>query len=435
MCKPGLVLAACCGLISVAEAQNRPENKPSGPSFWAAAAGIVVANWVPWGYNRYVQRWPWAKVGTRTWGENLRRGFVWDDNSFLDNQFSHPYHGSFYHNSARASGYGFWGSIPFVAAGSATWELFGENIAPSLNDLITTTLGGVALGEATYRLSSALGSRRGAGSTGFGRGVGAFFLNPLGQTQRLLHSSADAPEPVRSGPATDPAVIAMGRRSGEAFLELAVRQGNPFAAGALRPYDVFQFQVQLSPHSTGIIHHLAISGLLTRTRLGTGDKNQLVLGVFQHYDFDDLPALQTSAHSVSTGLWYRGWLGARTELHVRVHGEGILLGTITAEYGNYWRRDYDIGPGAGARMGASLVRDGREWLRADGRLLWLQSIHGSGGNHLATFLRAGATVPFVGPVGVGADVSVTTRHSRFPDLPTVNRRVPRVRAYLTWSPS
>jgi hypothetical protein len=397
--------------------------------------GVVVANWVPWAYNRYVQRWPWAKVGTRTWGENLRRGFVWDDNSFLDNQFSHPYHGSFYHNSARASGYGFWGSVPFVAAGSATWELFGENITASINDLITTTLGGVALGEATYRLSTLLGSRRGAAPNGFGREVGAFVLSPLGQTQHLLHSSSGAPVPGRSGHPTDPALLSMGRRSGMTFLELAVRYGSPFDPGAVGPYDVFQFQVQLSPHSTGIIHQLAISGLLTRKSLVMSDRNQLVFGVFQHYDFDDLPALQTSGHSVSTALLYRGRLGRRTELQLRAHGEGVLLGTITAEHGNYWRRDYDIGPGAGARLGASLVRDGREWLRADGRLLWLHSIHGSGGDHLATFLRAGATVPFVGPLGVGADVSVTTRHSRFPGLPTVNRRVPQLRAYLTWAPS
>jgi Domain of unknown function (DUF3943) len=435
MCRPGLILAFCCGLGSLAQAQDRPRAEAANPSFWRAALGVVAANWVPWAYNRYVQRWPWAKVGTRTWGENLRRGFVWDDNSFLDNQFSHPYHGSFYHNSARASGYGFWGSVPFVAVGSATWELFGENITASLNDLITTTLGGVALGEATYRMSTLLGSRRGAGPNGFGREVGAFVLSPLGQTQHLLYPGSQEPGHPKSGQATDPALISMGRRSGEVFLELGVRYGNPFDAGAVRPYDVFQFQVQLSPHSTGIIHHLAISGLLTRKSLSTSERNQLVLGVFQHYDFDDLPALQTSGHSVSTALLYRRWLGSRTQLQLRVHGEGVLLATITAEHGNYWRRDYDIGPGAGARLGASLVRDGREWLRADGRLLWLHSIHGSGGDHLATFLRAGATVPFVGPVGVGADVSVTTRHSRFPDLPTVNRRVPRVRAYLTWAPS
>jgi hypothetical protein len=85
-----------------------------------AAAGVVAANGLPWAYNWYVQRWAWANISGRTWEENLRIGFEWDDDCFLDNQFAHPYHGSLYLNSARASGYGFWGSLPFVLAGSAS---------------------------------------------------------------------------------------------------------------------------------------------------------------------------------------------------------------------------------------------------------------------------------------------------------------------------
>jgi hypothetical protein len=157
--------------------------------------------------------------------------------------------------------------------------------------------------------------------------------------------------------------------------------------------------------------------------------------VFQHYDFDDLPALQTSGHSLSTGLLYRHGLNSGTQLRLGFHAEGLLLGTITSEHGNYWRRDYDLGPGAGARLGAALVRNGHEWLRADGRLLWLHSIYGSGGDHVATFLRAGAAVPVLGSLALATDVSVTTRRSTFEDAPAISRRVPTFRAYLTWAPS
>jgi hypothetical protein len=428
-----ILLAVCCLSGTAARAQDQAQASPPGPSFWHAAGGVAFVNWFTWAYNRYVQRWPWANVGTRSWGENLRRGFVWDDNCFLANQFSHPYHGTFYHNSARASGYGFWGSVPFVAAGSATWELFGENITASLNDLITTTLGGVALGEVTYRLSTLLGSSRGPGGSGFGRELGAFVLSPMARTQGLLQRRGDEPGPLSDGRTTDEALISIGRRSGQPFVQLAVRYGNPFAPGSVRPYDAFEFRIQLSPYTRDIVQHLGVSGLLTRKRLSESARDQLLLGVFQHYDFDNLPALQSSGHSISTALLYRHWLGRRTQLNLSAHAEGILLGGITSEHGNYWRRDYDIGPGAGARLGVSLVRGGREWLRAEGRLLWLHSLHGSGGDHVATFLRAAAAVPLVGPLGVGADVSVTTRHSRFQDLPATNRRVPQFRGYLTWA--
>src|SRR5215210_5903645 len=190
----GLLLVACSLAGSrPASAQSSTDSARAGASFWRATAGVATVNWITWAYNWYVQRWPWAKVGTQSWRRNLRDGFVWDNDCFLDNQLAHPYHGSLYHSSARASGYGFWGSIPFVAAGSATWELFGENIPASLNDLINTTLGGVAVGEVTYRLSSLLGSRRPVGADGIGREVGALTLSPLGRTQALMRRVGHQP--------------------------------------------------------------------------------------------------------------------------------------------------------------------------------------------------------------------------------------------------
>jgi hypothetical protein len=292
----------------------------------------------------------------------------------------------------------------------------------------------VALGEVTYRLSTLLGASRRGGLNGLGRELGAFVLSPMARAQSLLHQSSEQMERLAEDRFTEPAMVSMGRHSGEAFVELAVRYGNPFEPGLLRPYDAFEFRMQVSPHLTGIIQHLSISGLLTRLSLNHSPQQQLVVGVFQHYDMDDLPALQTSGHSVSTAVLYRRRLARATQLHLSAHAEGLLLGTITSEHGNYWRRDYDLGPGAGIRVGAGLVRDGIEWLRLDGRLLWLHSIHGSGANHLATFIRAGASLPLIRPLGVGADVALTTRHSRFPDLPAVTRRVPQVRAYVTWLP-
>jgi hypothetical protein len=117
----GVLFAVCylCGW-SPAEAQEPVERlQRPGPSFWRAAAGVATINWLTWAYNWYVQRWPWAKVGTLSWGRNIRNGFVWDNDCLLDNQLAHPYHGSLYYSSARASGYGFWTSFPFVVAGSA----------------------------------------------------------------------------------------------------------------------------------------------------------------------------------------------------------------------------------------------------------------------------------------------------------------------------
>ncbi len=36
----------------------------------------------------------WARSGTRAWLKNLRLGWEWDEDAFLTNMFSHPYHGA-----------------------------------------------------------------------------------------------------------------------------------------------------------------------------------------------------------------------------------------------------------------------------------------------------------------------------------------------------
>ena len=429
----GIAIAiATSGVSAAAQAQEQvATDGPSRGRFWHSAAGVATVNWLTWAYNWYVQRWQWSNVSLHSWGQNIRHGFVWDNDCFLDNQLAHPYHGSFYHSSARASGYGFWAAIPFVAAGSATWELFGENITPSLNDLVNTTLGGLALGEVTYRLSSLLSEGRGRLS----RELGAFALSPVGKAQGLLSGREERFGAGGIGPPGEAAVLAVGRRSEHTFVELTIRYGDPFASRRIRPYDAFDFRLQVSPDATGIVHHLNVSGLLARRSLSQSRKAQLALGLFQHYDYDDLAGLQSGGNSLSAALLYRRRLGSRDQLNLVTHAEGILLGGISADQGFYWRRDYDLGPGVGTRVAASWVRDGREWLRFDGRLWWLQSLHGSNGNHLATSLRVAAALPLVSGIGVGGDVMVTTRRSVYPDAPPINRRVPHLRAYLTWAPN
>src|SRR5215210_2922492 len=179
-------LAASVSLGGPASAQVPNASIRPRPSAWQAGAGVLAINGLIWAYNRYVQHWHWANVGTRTWWVNIRQGFTWDDDAFMDNQLAHPYHGSFYFNSARASGYDFWHSTPYVLAGSLSWELFTESVRPSLNDLINTTLGGIALGEVTFRLSLLLTGGGSSRTRAFGRAIGAFGVSPVARAQGLL---------------------------------------------------------------------------------------------------------------------------------------------------------------------------------------------------------------------------------------------------------
>jgi hypothetical protein len=94
-----------------------------------------------------------AEITPKTWWANMEQGWVWDLDDFTVNQIGHPYQGNNYFNAARSNGLSFWESGAITAFGSGTWEYFGETNHASLNDLINTTLGGIALGEMFHRMA------------------------------------------------------------------------------------------------------------------------------------------------------------------------------------------------------------------------------------------------------------------------------------------
>ena len=115
-------------------------------------AGTMVfgINMGVWAFDRYIRKADFAYINGRTIKDNLKHGFVWDNDAMGTNMFMHPYHGSLYFNSARSNGYNFWQSGLFAFGGSFMWEMFMENEYPSTNDIIATPIGGMALGEVTY---------------------------------------------------------------------------------------------------------------------------------------------------------------------------------------------------------------------------------------------------------------------------------------------
>ena len=107
-----------------------------------------------------------AHITPKTWWANMEQGWVWDLDEFLVNQVGHPYQGSNYFNAGRANGLSFWESAGITAFGSGTWEYFGETNHASVNDLVNTTLGGMALGEMFHRVGWLVRDTRATGAAG-----------------------------------------------------------------------------------------------------------------------------------------------------------------------------------------------------------------------------------------------------------------------------
>lgn len=96
------------------------------------------------------------EVTPHSWKTNLRRGWDFDKDDSLVNMLGHPYQGSTYFAAARDNGLGFWAGAPLTFFHSVVWEYFGETTQASINDLVDTGLGGIALGEMFHRVAATI---------------------------------------------------------------------------------------------------------------------------------------------------------------------------------------------------------------------------------------------------------------------------------------
>jgi hypothetical protein len=173
-----------------------PEYNKKSP-IWAVGLRVVATNVFVWAVDRFIINYPLSRVGPASWKSNLKKGWEWDTDRFGVNFFFHPYSGGAFFNSARANGYSYFASVPFVFMGSLLWEYFGETTRPAYNDIINTTFSGALFGEILFRLSSHILDDRTTGAERFFREFAAAILNPGRAASRLLQGKLTRNTPKR----------------------------------------------------------------------------------------------------------------------------------------------------------------------------------------------------------------------------------------------
>ncbi len=413
---------------------------PRPPQPWWALAEVTAINVTVWGINLFVLKKDWAVVNLHTWRRNLATGFVWDRDDFSTNQFAHPYHGGAYFNAARDHGFGYWGSAGFTLLGSLQWEVFGEQKLPSFNDLINTTLGGWAQGEAIYRLSSMLLDSRATGTRRVAREVSAGLLNPIRGFNRVVRGDAwrSAPTPedwqppvfatlVRSGYLN----IGTGEPVNQFFAELDLRYGDALRFPVDAPFDAFNMGVQFTTGEGRLISRAEIKGALAMLPLENSGNERILLGAFQHFDFNDNQAYEFGGQALGAGLLYRYVTQQGRELRLSLHLRGLVLAGISSEYAELIGRDYDYGPGLGAYFEASYGRWPWEYLKLHVGSTWIHALNGADGNHLVHEGSLLLDVPLFANLGLGASFTFFERNSFFRDYDPISRGIPQARVFLS----
>ena len=237
--------------------------------------------------NQYDRHFTEPTAIYRTNGDTIHQHFtdskwVLDNDQFSVNQFLHPYGGSVYYGLARSAGLNFWESFLYSSAGSFLWEIAGEKTNPSINDMITTPIGGTLLGEPLFRMASLLLETE-EGKPGFWRELGAALLSPPTGFNRLVFGHRfDTVFPSRH-PATFLRLqvggivnssshnVPSGVREHGAIGDFTFTYGLPGKPGYRyeRPFDYFDFHV--TAVTTNTLESLNTRGLLKGTAFTLGD--------------------------------------------------------------------------------------------------------------------------------------------------------------------
>ena len=404
-----------------------------------------------------------AKITPKTWWANMKQGWVWDLDDFKVNQIGHPYQGNNYFNAGRANGLSFWESAGMTAFGSATWEYFGETNHASLNDLINTTLGGIALGEMFHRTAWLVRDTHATGRTRLLKEIAATAIDPITGVNRFLSDDSsrvtDKPAdmvPTRLTGLTSAGVLFQGSQTrafdadGDPFLEVDVLYGEPSKGRSRQAYDAFAVRMRFG--GGGAFSEARVRGRLLGQPLKNG---RFQLNVLQDYDFAENKAYSFGAQSFELNLGYTGKLSSRQSVWVGGWAGLTALGAVdslplgvsepppeeepageSAGQGvETGPRFYDSGPGGLFGGGVSFARDGRPFavVTYDGRHLY--TLDGVRANDLLQRARVDLLAPLHRALGLGVSGEYFDRRTFYQDAERTKKtfHFPQFRAYLTWS--
>ena len=348
-----------------------PERQKKHP--WKAALEAFAINVGVQCFDQFVMNEEFAKISFHSIKHNIETGFVWDNDQFSTNLFAHPYHGGLYFNAARSHGMNFWESVPYSFCGSLMWETTCEIEPPAINDLMATTIGGVCLGEVTYRISDLVYDDRLRGFPRFWREFLGTLICPIKGLNRILSGDAwrvrgryykyhdYGRSPVSFSASAGYRYLAdnntLFRGEGNPYVRFNLVYGDPFDGATTKPYDYFTLDATFGLSSNQpFITGLHLLGRLWSVPVEVSKGTEMEFGIFQHFNYYDsqpvkdgtslVPYRISEAASVGPGIIYRfPQVGNLTKLEQRIFVDGILLGGSLTDYYNVIDRDYNMGSG------------------------------------------------------------------------------------------
>ncbi|MFT3679091.1 MAG: DUF3943 domain-containing protein [Ferruginibacter sp.] len=433
--------------ISPADSIIIPADTIYTKKFTRAATQLMTVQALPWSWNYFVRNAKFAKINFKSIGENLKpSSWEWDDNNFKTNQFAHPYHGNLYFNAFRTNGYSFWQSVPAAFAGSFIWETAGETHHPAVNDFINTSLGGISIGEISYRLSRQVVDNRQRGFKRQLMEVCGLLINPMNGLNRIIdgkwgryakNSTAYVPGKLsvefnygtRRYSRIIDELLVKGRN--ENYGSMDVQYGNPYYDHD-KPFSSYNGRIELGTSDSANFNLVRIEGTLKGWTLQNRDSvAKQVLIVTMNYDYYHNTAFLFGAQSFNIKLLSRYKSGKRSHILTQVGGGPIILGAVPDAYLYYGEgRNYDYGPGLNLWVETGYYR--KKFLYTMSyRGSWFHTLNGNRSSYFLHTITQDAKMAIYKKLSLEFEWGVFVLRGSYKDYPDIKKEYPYFR--ISWA--
>ena len=328
-----------------------------------------------WAIDRYIGKTNFSIISTETIRKNFHSGFHWDNDYFVSNMFDHPAHGSFNFNSCNYNGLNYWESLPYNILSSLFWEMFLENEPPSLNDLFSHTIGGLAMGETTCRIGQIIRAPYQRGIKRIGSETLNFLITPSVSLQRIINgemwkikknaNSIQIPANIQIGAGID--YFANNKLAGKDAYKVAISfnviYNDPFKLKKIKPFDHFKLKTHLNILSNQPIRNkLNIVAVVYGKKIDLTDENKIFIGIFQHFNYYNsdtvtvrdpaIPYQIAAPASYGLGLLFNN-VSNNIDFNTEVYVSAVLIGAGKTDHYNVITKNYNIGAGYSGKVHSS----------------------------------------------------------------------------------
>jgi hypothetical protein len=361
----------------------------------------------------------WADISMSSIKTNLTSPWVWDEDSFTINNFGHPYGGAWPFLAARSMGHGFWVSSAYAFGGSLIWEALMESEKPSLNDQITTTIGGALLGESLHRVARALRHRPSKL-----RQVAASVLDPVAAFNRGVFGKAwrDKLPPsyyahfgigweqlsrTLSGARED-------ADQNQLHAELVLQHGMPgdqdFRPRV--PLDHFDLRASIDVSREHVVGAIDIRGMLYGSWLSSGALRG-IYGLYGTYDYMNPDRVRASSIGIGPGIATETALGEHSFLRATAVVSLVPWGAAGGSNESETMRDYQRGPGLAEILELELGRRGWGEIRVTSRAWQIDGTQTGDGREFVSTHTLGGRLALTKHQAFGVESTLSVRDSRF----------------------